>query len=266
MRRFFLCLFLFTILFWAAFPALPVTACAATDEYLLIGKDGVYLYADRYMPYKLFTIPKTFYVKVINLTQYPDYYVVEYNGVQGLVKTSDVGRETISDVQNPYFTSQTITPHINTHLYASPNFSDETSISASGLSLTYLGKADGDSGSYDTSVWFAVLYANKLYYLHCSLTNNLGLLESSFAPVHPNSVVEVPTSSEGDGGKENNVAVTPQTSFDTMRILLVVGMIVPVVIIIFLLFKPRSSGRRGATRRRDRRYPDEDDYDDYYDD
>ena len=240
---------------------LPFTAHAEGEQYLKVGKDDVSLYADKLVPAALFTIPKTYYVKVVTLNYTTEYHVVEYNGVRGLVKISDVGSETVSDVQNPYFTSQTITAHVNTCLYTSPSFSADTGIAANGLSLTYLGKINGDKGSYGSAVWFAVLYANELYYLHCSLTNNLELLESSFAPVHPNSVVtDAPASAEAQEEDETK----PEKSFDVVRLLLIIGMIVPLLIIFVLLFRPRK--RRNTTPRRDRRrYPDEDDYDDYDD-
>ena len=245
-----------------AFACLPIHAFAhaSAAEYLRVGGDNVSLYADKLVPAALFTIPKTFYVKVISLSYTPDYHVVEYNGVRGLVKASDVGSDTVSDVANPYYTAQTVTAHVNTCLYTAPSFTAETAISASGLSLTYLGKVNGDKGSYDTAVWFAVLYANEMYYLHCSLTNNLSLLESTFAPIHPNSVVEtsVPESEEGTPSESEERS----GGVDILRILLIVGMIVPLVVILFLLFKPRK--RHAATRKRGRPYRDEDDYDDYY--
>ncbi|MBO7390419.1 MAG: hypothetical protein J6U39_03135 [Clostridia bacterium] len=244
--------------------ALPFTAHADTVQYLKVGKDDVSLYADKLVPAALFTIPKTYYVKVVTLNYTTEYHVVEYNGVRGLVKIADVGSEPVSDVQNPYFTSQSITAHVNTCLYTSPSFSADTGIAANGLSLTYLGKINGDKGSYGSAVWFAVLYANELYYLHCSLTNDLDLLESSFTPVHPNSVAadaSLPTETQ-EGSEDGENA---SKSFDVVRLLLIIGMIVPLLIIFALLFRPRK--RKSATPRRDRRrYPDEDDYDDDYDD
>jgi len=244
-----------------AFFFLPISPYAHADsaEYLRIGGDNVSLYADKLVPAALFTIPKTFYVKVISLSYTPDYHVVEYNGVRGLVKVSDVGNSTLTDIQNPYYTAQTVTAHVNTCLYTAPNFTAETGISASGLSLTYLGKVNGDKGSYDTAVWFAVLYANEMYYLHCSLTNNLSLLESTFAPIHPDSVIETSVPAKESGALAAEAKASGGSS--VLRILLIVGMIVPLVVILVLLFKPK---RQTSTRKRSRHYSEADDYDDYY--
>ena len=258
MRRF-LTLLLAVLFITAIIAPVTLSAAATGAEYLRVGGDNVSLYANELVPVALFTLPKTYYVKVLKLSYTPEYHIAEYNGVRGLVKISDVGTNVVSDVENPYYTAQTITAHVNTYLYTSPNFSAATAIEANGLSLTYLGKVNGDKGTYDTAVWFAVLYANEVYYLHCSLTNNLGLLESTFAPVHPNSVL-----TEDEQGKEV-AAVTEKTQegggVDIVRVLLIVGMIVPLLIVVFLLFKPK---RRPAMQRRARRYPDEDDYDDDY--
>ena len=254
-----LLLFSFSLLFSGA----DVTAHASSAEYFLIARDDISLYADSIVPSPLFTLQKTFYVKLITRSITPDYHVVEYNGVRGIVKSSEVGNETVSDVKNPYYTAQTITPHINTRLFSAPSFSAQTEVEASGLSLTYLGKVSGDRGSYDTAVWFAVLYANEPYYIHCSLTNNLGLLESTFAPVHPNSVKETAVSA-GEDGESAERAAAEESSFDAVRLLLIIGMIVPAVVILFLLFKPKKHRRKVAPKRA-RRYPDDEDYDDYYD-
>jgi len=259
MRRI-LALLIALIIVISLFTFVPVFAMASSANYLRINTDNVSLYADRYMPDTLFILPKTFYVKVIQLNYGSDYHIVEYNGVRGLVKISEIGSETVSDIQNPYFTSQTITAHVQTYLYTSPSFAAKTEIPASGLSLTYLGKVNGDTGSYDTPIWFAVLYANELYYLHCSATNNLGLLESTFAPVHPNSVIDSPTTETGTS--TTDPSSEEEEGVDLLRVLLIAGMIIPILIIFFLLFKPKK--RPAPTRRRDRRYPDEDDYDDDY--
>ncbi len=258
MKRFLLVLFLIAaILPFGSFA--PRAAQAETSFYLKVERDGVSFYENTAVQAAMFTLPKTYYVKVVRLAYAPSYHLVEYNGVRGLVKISDFTEEPEENVQNPYYTSTTITAHVETVLYESPSFSSRTEIGASGLSLTYLGKVNGEKGTYDTSVWFAVLYANEVYYLHCSLTNNLSLLESSFAPVHPNSVVQTASNDPASGSAD---AIKEKTGFDLVRLLLVVGMIVPLLIIVFLLFKPR---RRRAAPQRSERY-DRDDYDDYYDD
>ena len=260
MKRILPVLLLLAVIVCFAFAAYA-SASAETSFYLKVERDGISLYENTAIQAAMFTLPKTYYVKILRLSYAPSYHLVEYNGVKGLIKISDFSDTPEENVPNPYYTSTLITAHIETVLYSSPSFSSRTEIAASGLSLTYLGKVNGEKGTYDTPVWFAVLYANEVYYLHCSLTNNLSLLESSFAPVHPNSVVEPDPSTPASGNA--GAAAPTKDSFDVVRLLLIIGMIVPLLVIVFLLFKPR---RRRSAPQRSRRYDREDDYDDYYDD
>ena len=240
----------------------PVANAAAEEDlYLEINRDNVYLYQNTVLQEPLFVIPKTFYVKLkkANLTSL--YHLVEYNGVVGLVKIGEVSSTTYQNVANPYYTATTLSPHIDASLYESPSFSAKTDIPAYGLSLTYLGKVQGEKGTYGTQIWFAALYTNQVYYIHSAKTGNLDLLEPSFAPVHPNSVVS--TAASAENGASEGDALSPSGSFDTVRLLLILGMIVPIVIILFLLFRPRRR-RRGIRRNRDDRYySEEEEYDDY---
>ena len=258
MKRILLALFLIAAVLCLSSVA-PCSAAAETSFYLKVERDDVSLYENTAVQAAMFTLPKTFYVKIVRVSYTSVYHLVEYNGVRGLVKASDFSESPVENVPNPYYTSTSIVAHVETVLYSSPSFSSRTEIAANGLSLTYLGKVNGEKGTYDTPVWFAVLYANEVYYLHCSLTNNLSLLESSFSPVHPNSVVQPASADPVSGSKD---AASPKTSFDLVRLLLIIGMIVPLIVIVFLLFKPKR--RRSAPQRRyNERY---DDYDDYYDD
>ena len=187
MKRFFALLLLVAFL-CATMIVLPVATVAAEDAtYLEIDRDNVCLYENTVLQEPLFVIPKTFYVKLkkANLTSL--YHLVEYNGVVGLVKINEVSSTTYQNIDNPYYTATTISPHIDATLYEAPSFSAKTDIAAYGLSLTYLGKVQGENGTYGTQIWFAVLYTNQVYYIHSAKTGNLDLLESNFAPVHPNS-------------------------------------------------------------------------------
>lgn len=253
-------LLLITILLFSLVALSPVTALAEDISYLEIDRDGVCLYRNEYQPAPLFVIPKTFYVKIIDAHRYPDYAIVEYNGVEGLVKLGDTSGKTLINVENPYYTARNISAHINSYLYTSPSFEAQSTIKAYGLTLTYLGKVQGEKGTYGTSTWFAVLYTNQVYFIHSAMTENLDLLEETFAPVHPNSIVT--NASTGETVSEDDGDTAPASSFDTVRLLLIIGMIVPIVIILFLLFRPRRKRGRVRGSRHDR-YSDEEEYDDY---
>ena len=243
MKKFFVLLIVLAVASSALFFVPTGQAIAEEEEsaYLLVDRENVSLYKNTLKMEPLFILQRTFYVKILEANYAENYHLVEYNGVVGLVKASEVSGSQRTDVKDPYYTAKTISPHINGHLYKRPSFkeSEDTGIVAYGLSLTYLGKITGERGTYGSQTWFAVLYSENVYYIHAAMTENLDLLESSFAPVHPNSVSEstgTQTSSEGEsdasanGGKKVNV----------VRILLVIGMFVPITVILFVLFRPRK--------------------------
>ena len=228
------------------------TAAAEGETYLLIDRENVSLYADTRKAPALFTLPRTYYVKVLELN-YDDYYHrVEYNGIEGLIKISEVSSKTESGVQDPYYTSQNISAHIGTHLYKRPSFaeSEDSGIVAYGLSLTYLGKIAGEKGTYGSSTWFAVLNAEEIYYIHSAMTENLDLLETSI-PLHPNSSAE---SSLGEGQSAETDVTKSESKVDVVRVLLIVGMFVPIVIILVVLFRPRRKRYRGRVDKEEDEY------------
>ena len=252
----------------------PTLAYAAEGEtYLEIDRDGVYLYDNTLVTPPLFVIPRTYYVKVVDPNYASGFWIVEYNGVRGLIKISDVSGKTTTDVENPYYTGTNVSAYADTFLYERPNFASKTQVAAYGLTLLYLGKAKGEQHNYSTDTWFAVRYSDQIYFIHSAMTANLNLLEATFSPVHPNSVKEASaTLSESEEGSTEKA---PSDGFDLVRLLLILGMIVPIVIVLFLLFRPkrhsdrirerdeREHSERGRRSPRERYYRDEEDY---YDD
>ena len=245
MKRFFALLFVIVFALSALF-FLPVeVASAEEDTYLLIDRDNVSLYKNTMKMEELFSLPRTFYVKMLEANYAENYHRVEYNGVEGLLKTSAVSGKTVTGVQDPYYTQKNISAHVGSHLYKRPSFKDseDTGINAYGLSLIYLGKIGGEKGSFGTSTWFAVLYSENVYYIHAAMTENLDLLEASFAPVHPNSVAaSAEVDEDGDAAKTTDKEKA--SSGSVLRVLLIVGMFVPIVIILVVLFRPRKKRSR----------------------
>ena len=251
----------------------PALAYAEEGTYLEIDRDGVYLYDNTLVTPPLFVIPRTYYVKVVDPNYASGFWIVEYNGVRGLIKISDVSGKTTTDVESPYYTATTVSAYPDTFLYEKPNFESKTQVKAYGLNLLYLGKTKGEQHNYGTDTWFAVSYTDHVYFIHSAMTANLNLLESSFAPVHPNSVKEA--SATPSESEETSTEKAPSDGFDLVRLLLIIGMIVPIVIVLFLLFRPgrrsdrlrqrdeRERPERGRRSPRERYYRDEEDY---YDD
>ena len=248
MKRIAILILILAIALTAAITTLPKkVAYAEEDTYLLVERDNVSLYADTRKAPALFTLPRTYYVKLLEANYDENYHRVEYNGVEGLVKISEVSAKTESGVRDPYYTAQNISAHISTHLYKRPSFSDneDSGIVAYGLSLTYLGKIAGEKGTYGTSTWFAVLYSGNVYYIHAAMTENLDLLETS-VPLHPNSAA-APSVQEGQS-ESDKTGNESGSSVNIVRVLLIVGMFVPIVIILVVLFRPRKKRVRSKDR------------------
>ena len=259
-----LALFLLATLCVALF-TFSTVAAAEEESFLEIDRDGVYLYADTFDAPPLFVIPRTYYVKIIKSNLRDNHLLVEYNGVRGVIKGAEVSGKILTDVDNPYYTATTISAYADTYLYESPAIASKTDLGAYGKNLVYLGKAQGEQHNFGTSTWFAVSYADRVYFIHSAMTENLNLLEASFSPVHPNSVKAASTSATTTGSSQSSKAsADADDSFDVVRLILILDMIVPIVVILFLLFRPKRS-RSYAKRSNDReRTPrEEEEYDDY---
>ena len=270
MKRLFVLILLLTLAVTIVFPA--PTARAEDVTYLEIDRDGVYLYDNTFDAPPLFVIPRTYYVKILRTDLRDNYMLVEYNGVKGVIKSTDVSGKTVTNVENPYYTGTNVSAYAETYLYERPAISSRTNLAAYGLTLLYLGKTKGEQYNYGTDTWFAVCYTNRVYFIHSAMTANLNLLEAAFSPVHPNSVKEASATAVESEAEEKEKA--QEDGFDLVRLLLILGMLVPIVIVLFLLFRP--SGRRERVKHKDervrydreRRYPrdryyrDEEDYDD----
>lgn len=249
MKRIAICVLLL-IFVLTAFSICPVTAAAEEDSFLEITQNDVRLYENTVVQDPLFVLPKTYYVKLLKANITSTYHLVEYNGVKGLVKAAEVSASPVSNVSNPYYTSRNITANAGQYLYSKPAFSDQTNLLAGELTLVYLGKIAGEKRNYASATWFAVLYAGQVYYIHSAMTEDLDLLEFGI-PAHPNSASSG-TVDEKAGAAQNNDKGA--SSVDTVRILLILGMFVPIVIILVVLFRPRRKLVHS------RRSEEEDDY------
>ena len=241
MKRIAICILLLVFVVTTFCVGSVTTAAADSAEYLLVSNENVSLYEDTRKAPALFTLPRTYYVKVVELNYDKGYHKVEYNGIEGIVKSNEFSDKTVKDVRDPYYTAKNVSAHVSTHLYLRPSFLEEadSGIAAYGKTLTYLGKISGEKGTYGTSTWFAVLYSDHVYYIHPEMTSDIELLETGI-PAHPASVGTEEVTEKTDTAQ-------PAQKTDVVRILLILGMFVPIVIILVVLFRPRR--KLGHNRR-----------------
>lgn len=197
-----------------------------------------------------FTVPKGYYVKVVGLNN-RGYYEVEYSGVKGYVEKSVLDAiEKTTSPEKPFFSFK-LEVEATADIYKFPDFTTNT-VKVGDSQVYYLGKMVKDDISY-----YAVKLgdSNDLYYLKESIVLNRNALSEALNPVRvPTGSGNVPSSTvTGDSSEPESVNKT------AVRVVLIIGIIVPALIIVFLVFKP--SKRRSKQQRR----VDADDSDSYED-
>lgn len=196
-----------------------------------------------------FTVPKGYYVKVVGLNN-RGYYEVEYSGVKGYVEKSVLDAiEKTTSPEKPYFSFK-LEVEATADVYKFPDFTTNA-IKVGDSQVYYLGKIVKDEVNY-----YAVKLgeSNDLYYLKESLVLNRNALNEALNPVKvPTGSGSISTTVSGDSSEPESVNKT------AVRVVLIIGIIVPALIIVFLVFKP--SKRRSKQQRR----VDADDSDSYED-
>lgn len=198
-----------------------------------------------------FKVPKGYYVKVTGENEY-NYYIVEYNGVSGYIEKSILdSAERATSPEKPNFSFKLEVEATADVYKVAGATTNGTKVGDS--SVYYLGTLDKEGITY-----YAVKLGDKndIYYLKDSLVLNRNALNEALNPV------KVPTN-----GNINSSTVTGDTTTTpdsvnktAVRIVLIVGIIVPALIIVFLVFKP---SKRRAKQQRRVDADDDDRYDDY---
>ncbi len=167
----------------------------------------------------LFFLPTTYYAKIINSSDY--YYTVEFLGRNYFINKSE----------NP-----TVTPTIATFEEGqSPYPTASTTLTLNGVTSI---QVNGNTVDASYAIRFIGEFDNDTYYVSAqngSATYYGKVAKSSFndyqLKVNPKAVVSAPPT-----GGDSNIKV-PTTS-KTLRIILIIGIIVPSVLIVVLLFLP----------------------------
>lgn len=200
-----------------------------------------------------FIIPKGYYIKVVGEYK-SDYYKVEYLGVSGYVKKSQLeSYEKVNTPDKPYFSFK-LEVEKTVDVFDMPGETVD-GVKVGDSSVYYLGKLVKDDFTY-----YAVILGDnnyKIYFLKEDLVLNRNALSEALNPV------TVPSN-----GNTNSSTVTGDTVSEpdsvnktAVRIVLIIGIIVPALIIVFLVFKP--SKRRSKQQRRVDADDDSERFDDY---
>ena len=177
---------------------------------------------------RLFIIPSSYYARINNLDD--NYYYVTFNGVAGKIKKNEVST----------LGYHAVAKGTSVDLYTNEEFSDFSHIQLKqhpqkgadciltipfGDSYTYLGTYPTESGEK----WYFVKYNGINGYVLASRTNAPDLAIETFVP-------EILTPEESPTDEEDTLS----GGIDSleMKIIIIVGLIVPALAIVVLLFKP----------------------------
>lgn len=191
---------------------------------------------------KLFLIPGSYYAPIVSMDDY--FYYVTFNGISGRINKSEVstlgyhttatGTLTELKIDSEYAEFSSIL------LLKSPDLGSEriAEIPVS-ASFTFVGKYP-----VDEVLWYAVKYEQYFGYVKASRTNNVDIEIADFLPESP-PIVEEPVPDDTDEPAvyppdENE----PSSSGDSLKIILIVGLIVPAVLVVLLLFRPVDRKRK----------------------
>ena len=229
------------------------TAYASETEYIKIENNNTIFYSDNYEP--LFYLTKDCYVAYQELSG--EYVKVKYFDKQGLVKASDVNPDVkVTGLNYYYHNANDATTIVSTYLFSKPSITGATVICSIPQSTKVfpLGKyTDG------TDTYVYVSYSDGTNTMYGAISSSHLTWDGIITPPSNNQTpTQTPSGSidnpNGGGNPSLNPDDTKTPENNLVRILLIIGICVPVLIIVFLIFKPvKPSSNRYAseTRRRD---------------
>lgn len=232
----------------------PLSVSADSGDFVLITEKNCKFYLFDHLSYvHKFSIPTTYYAKVLNTESEQNFLSVEYMGYVGCIENVD-GAQHETNVESPYHGEITITLVSNVNLReGAPDSRHEYVYDSSEDKISVVGEyIDGASVK-----WYALMLnddTNTLYYAKAVDTSNPNVV---FSP-HQNSISSPTPPANEEKGDENGDGVNNTV----VRAILIIGIIIPALIILFLIFKPGKKVRKRRYQEEDSRHYD--DYDGYY--
>lgn len=227
-------------------------AMAADGNYVLIENEGIQFIVNSDIGLDTFVLPKGFTVAYRGETSTLDgieYARVTYAGMEGRIRKSDLDKCSVSPTAID-LPSVTVTSNLNGVFRIKEDGSRPFEDLSEGETLTFLGmRTVGDIP------YFAVCRNGDRYnvYFVPQANANADEITQTLYPQEPQPVVP-----ENPSGTVNVGDTDKSDSIPWARLVLIIGIIVPIILLFFLLFKPK----RGAKRPRRQIYDqDEEDYD-----
>ena len=236
MKKFTIIIF-FIAIFCANIKFKPTIASAENYEYFRVLNDGVYIYQDSFCTQKIFEVPKTYYVKIENLTQ--EFARVSYgyenNGypvIIGYMKLSEITSSKITPT-NP-FNLIKVSTNLSDVLFNDATLKNAYFNVSNNTFMTYYGSYTTESGS-------------KLCYVYCN--NKLGYIDlnslNPFSMPQNTDPIETENPKQEDNEQETLEPEdnSPPSSLkgEGLQIIIIVGISIICISIVYTLFKPTKN-------------------------
>lgn len=231
----------------------PLSVSADSGDFVLITEKNCkfYLFDQTSLRYvHKFSIPTTYYVKVLNTQSEQNFLSVEYMGYVGYIENVD-GAQHETNVEAPYHGRITLASNVDLREGAPDSRNKYECASSDDISVV------GEYVDGASVKWYALMLNNDtttLYYAEAVNTSNPNVV---FSP-HQNSISSPTPPANEEKGDENGDGVNNTV----VRAILIIGIIIPALIILFLIFKPGKKVRKRRYQEEDSRHYD--DYDGYY--
>ena len=229
-----LLIFLLTLSVITFFSPKTSHVIAKTPQYAQIKNSNTYLYKSAELTStknKWCLIENSYFVKIIN-NYNSEFYKVEYNGISGFVKKSEINL--VNEIpKTPYPNLTTFnTNQTNCYLRSSPQITEITNnvlltIPKNTQNLKYIGKIIGEEAiDYKGSIWYLTEYNGTYGYIYSAYTN-------SISPINLN--VENVTNYTG----EDFSKINPLTNLTCLIIIILT--LIPSLFIVIMLYIPKKS-------------------------
>jgi len=221
---------LITILISCLDPPNKVIVNASTDYARAISSVNLYKIADNTDVFTdiICIIEKTYFVEIIS--EYKDYYKVNYNNITGYVKKADV--VLVKDKPTtPFPNNIKITMGKTCNLRSTPTTKSSTSniistINSGETNIEFIGRIFAEEAmDFCGTTWYYVKYNNNYGYIYNQYIKNI-------TPIYENKEISI---------EKDNININTDNPINNVTsIILVAILILPSIIILFILYLPRK--------------------------
>lgn len=229
-----------------------VSFAEADSGYYVVGDGEVQFFVIKsYTPEYKFSIPKGFAFTVIDSSD-PVYVKILYSGIEGLISVSAFNTCTLSETAPSRTAPDLILSLTPSTKFNTPDLKDASDFSGSAM---FLGKYEKDGQvAYAFKDSSATEGGSRIYYSSEKFIDNF---DSVTALLNPSVIL--PDDGSDNNNQNSSTNTEPPKNKTVLRIVLILGIVIPAFIIILIVFK---SGKK--TQKIEREVPDDSDrFDDY---